>query len=155
MCQSLYACVTARARSLSSAPAKRRPEKDGNDGKQMEARTPPALMSFTRSWTSQQPRRISSKDVVSIPYSSRGQHGLEDLLGSTEPTEVALAGPDEQLGVRQPIDAVMAVGEGHDVVGVAVPPLHRNGDLAQPEPPVPGEQDDVVDRGAQATVGLR
>jgi hypothetical protein len=52
MCQSLYACTISSAMSLSSAVANNRPENDGNDGKFIVASTPPALMSFTRSWTS-------------------------------------------------------------------------------------------------------
>ena len=60
MCQSLYACRTARARSLSSDPPNTRPLKLGNDGKHIEPRIPPAFMSLTRSAMSKQPGRISS-----------------------------------------------------------------------------------------------
>ena len=75
--------TTASARSLSSVPAKSRPENAGNDGKHMLASTPPALMSFTRSWMSKQPGRISSNDVGLTPYSSCGRPAtaLSPMLG--------------------------------------------------------------------------
>ena len=58
---------------MSSAAANSRPEKPGNDGKHIEPSTPPAFMSLTRSSMSQQPGRISSKAVGSMPYSSLGR----------------------------------------------------------------------------------
>ena len=51
MCQSLYACTRAREKSTSSV-ANSRAVKVGKEGKFIEARTPPASMSFTRSSTS-------------------------------------------------------------------------------------------------------
>jgi hypothetical protein len=42
---------------------------------------------------------------------------------------VALPSPDEELGIGQQADAVLAVGQGDEAVGVAVPPLDRNRDI--------------------------
>ena len=68
---------------MSSAAAKTRPENPGNDGKHIEPSTPPAFMSLMRSWTFQQPGRISSKAVGSMPYSSLGRPAtaLRPMLG--------------------------------------------------------------------------
>ena len=63
----------APAMSSSLAEAKMRPAKPGIDGKHSEPSTPPAFMSLMRSSTSQQPLRISSRRVGSMPYSSRGR----------------------------------------------------------------------------------
>src|SRR5690606_10243000 len=72
-----------------------RPEKDGNDGKHIEARMPPALMSLTRSWTSQHPGRISSNAVGSMPYSSLGRPAtaLSPMLGIVWPLKTQTSEP--------------------------------------------------------------
>ena len=51
----------------------------------IDARTPPAFMSFTRSWMSWQPMRISENAVGSMPYSSGGRPdtALRPMLGSS------------------------------------------------------------------------
>jgi hypothetical protein len=51
MCQSLYARTSAFDSSTSSL-RKVRAVNVGNDGKFIDASTPPASMSITRSWTS-------------------------------------------------------------------------------------------------------
>jgi len=58
-----------------------------SDGKQTEAQMPPASMSLTRSWMSKQPRRISSNEVGSMPYYSRGRPAtaLSPTLGMVAP----------------------------------------------------------------------
>ncbi len=63
----------ARASSLSSRRANSWPQNWGKDGKHIDPSTPLALMSRTRSWTSKQPRRISSRELGSMPYSSGGR----------------------------------------------------------------------------------
>ncbi len=63
----------APAMSSSLAAAKSRPANPGMDGKQSDPSTPPAFMSLMRSSTSQQPLRISSRRVGSMPYSSFGR----------------------------------------------------------------------------------
>jgi hypothetical protein len=62
---------------------------------------------------------------------------------------VALARQGEQFGVGQTRDDVLAVGEGHDVVGVAMPPAHRHLHLFELETPVLGEHGDVGERRGQ------
>ncbi len=56
-------------------------------------------MSLMRSWMSKQPGRISSKEVGSIPYSSRGRPAtaLSPMLGMVAPLKVHTSSP---LGVR-------------------------------------------------------
>src|SRR5947209_13427901 len=95
MFQSLYAWVTASASSLSSQLANSRPENDGNDGKHIDPSTPPALMSFTRSWTSQHPGRISSKEVGLMPYSSFGRPAtaFKPMLGMWAPLKTQTSSP--------------------------------------------------------------
>ncbi len=73
MCQSLYACRTARPASRSDERLNSCPHRFGNDGKHIEPITPFASMSSTRSAKSKQPERISSNDVGSMPYSSGGR----------------------------------------------------------------------------------
>ena len=51
---------------------------------------------------------------------------MEDLLGRGQTAQVALAGLDHEPGVGEPGHHVLSVGEGDDVVGVAVPPPHRH-----------------------------
>ena len=80
---------------MSSTAANRRPQKPGNEGKHIEPSTPPAFMSLTRSSMSQQPGRISSKAVGSMPYSSFGRPAtaLSPMLGMTEPSKTQTSDP--------------------------------------------------------------
>ena len=80
---------------MSSAAAKSRPEKPGKLGKHIEPRIPPASMSFTRSAMSQQPGRISSKAVGSMPYSSLGRPAtaLSPTLGISAPLNIHTSEP--------------------------------------------------------------
>ena len=59
---------------------------------------------------------------------------------------MTLTGQVIELGVGQLRDHMLSVGEGHDVVVVAVPPPDRNLDVIQPEAPVAREDDDVGER---------
>src|SRR4051794_14138147 len=54
-----------------------------------------------------------------------GSNEGEDLVRGGEAAEVALLGSQDEFGVRQEIDGRLRVPQGHDVVGVAVPPPHR------------------------------
>ena len=45
--------------------------------------------------------------------------GGDHLLRDPQPTQVGLTVDDPQLGIGKPLDHVLAVGKGHDVVGVA------------------------------------
>ena len=58
---------------LSAISANFMPVNVGKDGKQSDARTPFAFMSRMRSCTFQQPGRIWSYEVGSIPYSCGGR----------------------------------------------------------------------------------
>ena len=60
-----------------------------------------------------------------------------------------------QLGIGQAVHHVDAVLEGDDVVGVAVPPLHRHLHVAELEAPVAGEQQHVGERARSAACGCR
>lgn len=71
--------------------------------------------------------------------------GLEDLAGDAEAAEVTLAGPDLEDHRRHRGRQVLRVAETDDGVGVAVPPVHRDGDLGRVESPVATEQDGIVD----------
>jgi hypothetical protein len=62
---------------------------------------------------------------------------------------MAFTGQVIELRVGQARHHVLPVDERHDVVGVAVPPADRDLHLVEPESPVPGEQDDVGERGSQ------
>jgi hypothetical protein len=68
----------------------------------MEARTPPADMSLTLSWTSQQPRRISSNDVRidAVLLAGSAGHGIETDVGDLNAFEL----PDvvSGFGVHNP-----------------------------------------------------
>src|SRR5262245_43891152 len=99
-------------------------------------------------------RRLNTSDSMSSDSAASGggaprtqvHHRLDDVLGDAEASEVALAVDDRHGRVREPVDDVLAVPERHDVVVVAVPPPHRDTDVGGLEAPVPGEQDEVVDR---------
>ncbi len=75
--------------------ANSRPLKPGNEGKFIEPSTPPAFMSLMRSWMSQQPGRISSKAVGSMPYSSLGRPAtaFSPMLGIFEPSNSQTSEP--------------------------------------------------------------
>src|SRR5215207_4812022 len=73
MCQSLYACTVARARSLSEASWNMPPANPAKVGKHIDAKMPLRFMSRTRSWMSYAPGRISAKPIGSKPHSSLGQ----------------------------------------------------------------------------------
>ena len=71
----------------------------------MEASTPPAFMSLMRSSTFQQPGRISSKAVGSMPYSSLGRPAtaLSPMLGILAPSNIHTSEPSRVvviLGAR-------------------------------------------------------
>src|SRR2546423_14372187 len=85
MCQSLYACASASAASLSSRAANSRPANPGSDGKLREPITPLAFMSRMRFSMSKHPSRISAKLVGSIPYSSGGRPAtaLSPMFGTS------------------------------------------------------------------------
>jgi len=63
---------------------------------------------------------------------------------------MTLARAHVEVTVGHPVDDVLPVLERDDVVGVAVPPVQRDGDVGQGEAPGPTEQHDVVDRSPQA-----
>ena len=73
MCQSLYACSITSEISRSRASVNVRALKPAIVGKHIDARTPFAFMSRTRSCTSKQPGRSSWKLPGLNPHSSRGQ----------------------------------------------------------------------------------
>jgi hypothetical protein len=68
----------------------------------MEPSTPPASMSLTRSWTFQQPSRISSKAVGSMPYSSLGRPAtaLRPMLGMVAPSNTQTSSPASLRSTR-------------------------------------------------------
>ncbi len=55
-------------------------------------------------------------------------------MSDREAAEVALLGTQGKLGAAQMLDRCFGVGEGHDVVGVAVLPPHRRRHMGQPSP---------------------
>ncbi len=59
---------------------------------------------------------------------------------------MTLTGQVIELGVGQLRDHMLAMGERHDVIVVAMPPADRNLDVTQPEAPVAREDDDVRER---------
>jgi len=72
-----------------------------------------------------------------------GEDRVEDLVAGAEPAEVPLLGPDPERGPGDPFGQVLAVGDGHDDVRVAVPQVHRDADAAQREAPRPTEEHGV------------
>src|SRR3954463_3875161 len=82
-----------------------------------------------------------------------GSNEGKDLVRGGEAAEVALLGSQDEFGVRQEIDSRLRVPQGHDVVGVAVPPPHRRIDGGQPEAPVATEKSGVVDDGLESALG--
>ena len=91
-------------------------------------------------------RVARSVPFVVVPHR---HHGAQDLLGPAETGEMALARDDVQRGVGERGHHVLAMRERNDVVAVAVPPVHRDLDLVEPEPPRPGEHHDVGERRGQ------
>ena len=71
------------------------PQNCGNEGKHIEASTPPAFMSSTRRSTSQHPARISSKRVGSMPYSSWGrpETAFRPKFGNSTPSNSHISRP--------------------------------------------------------------
>ena len=63
------------------------------------------------------------------------------------------SGAQDEFGVRQKVDGCLRVAQGNDVVGVAVPPPHRRGNVGKPEAPVASEESRVVDDGLEAALG--
>ncbi len=79
-----------------------------------------------------------------------GDQRREHLFGRREPAEMTLSWSDVELGVRDERHDVLSMGQRHDVVGVAVPPPHGHGDVADREAPRPGEEEEVEDGGGHA-----
>ena len=76
----------------------------------------------------------SAEGGVARPAGPELHQRRDDLLGDAQPAEVALAVDHRHGRVREPIDHVLPVREGHDVVVVAVPPAHRDLHVRQPKP---------------------
>ncbi len=79
--------------------------------------------------------------------------GAQHVVGRGELAQVALAGPDHELDVGQQRGGPVGLVDGHEGVGVAVPPVHGHADVGQAETPGAPEEDEVVDDGLAVATG--
>ena len=78
------------------------------------------------------------------------QDRLENLLGRRQAAEMALAAADADLGIRDDRTCVRHVARGTRWSGVAMPEANRDAHVAQTETPRSAEEQQIVDRCAQA-----
>ena len=92
----------------------------------------------------------------SEPQGDQRHQRREDVLGEAEAAEVALARRDVEASASGSRSThVLAVRERDDVVGVAVPPAHRHGDVAERKPQSRREQQQVAPAAPRAACGCR
>src|SRR5579884_2874570 len=85
---------------------------------------------------------------------SADERGEDVAVAGDGEREVGLAGDEVQRGAGDGGGEVAAVGRGDDVVVVALPDVHRHGDVLDAEAPRAGEELVVLDVGV-GTLAIR